>query len=114
MSGARSGVKSVVKGAAPMAMYYHCAAHKLNLSVVSACEISSIKNAESYVVEVARYFSFPAKRQRLLDKAIVACDSSTRSKKLKDACRRRWIERIDSYAVFLEHCTCACMPWSIQ
>ena len=102
MSGARSGVKSVVQGAAPKAMYYHCVAQKLNLSVVSACRIPSIKNAESYVGEMARFFSFSAKRQRLLDKAIEACDSSPRAKKLKDACRTRWIERIDSYAVFLE------------
>ena len=37
MSGARSGVKAVVQEAAPKVMYYHCAAHRLNLSVVSAC-----------------------------------------------------------------------------
>ena len=39
MSGARSGVKTVVQEAAPKAMCYHCAAHRLNLSVVSACSI---------------------------------------------------------------------------
>ena len=35
MSAARSGVKAVVQEVAPKAMYYHCAAHRLNLSVVS-------------------------------------------------------------------------------
>ena len=102
MSGARLGVKSVVQKAAPKAMYFHCAAHRLNLSVVSACKIQAFKNAESYVGEIARFFSFSAKRQRLLDKAIEASNHSSRDKKLKDSCRTRWVERIDSYAVFLE------------
>ena len=102
MCGARSGVKAVVQEKAPKAMYYHCASHRLNLSVVSACSIQALKNAESCLGEIARFFNNSAKRQGLLDKAIEACDSTPRVKKLKDACRTRWVERIDSYAVFLE------------
>ena len=102
MSGARSGCKSIVQQEAPLAMYYHCAAHRLNLTVVSACNIQAFKNAESYAGEIARFFSFSAKRQRLLDVAIDSCDSTSKAKKLKDACRTRWVQRIDSYAVFLE------------
>ena len=52
--------------------------------------------------EIARFFNYSAKRQRLLDKMIEACDSTPRVKKLKDACRTHWVERIDSYAVFVE------------
>ena len=52
--------------------------------------------------EIARFFNFSPKRQRLLDKAIGLCDSPTKAKKLKDVCTTRWVERIDSYAVFLE------------
>ena len=102
MSDARSGVKAVVQEAAPKPMYYHCAAHCLNLSVVSACSIQAFKNAESYVGEIARFFSCSPKRQRLLDTSTEDCDSTPKAKKLKDACRTRWVERIDSYAVFLE------------
>ena len=83
-------------------MHYHCAAHRLNLAVVSACKIQAFKNAESYLGEIARFFNFSAKRQHLLEKAIEACDSTTKAKKLKDACRTRWVQRIDSYAVFLD------------
>ena len=61
MSGARSGCKSIVQQEAPLAMYYHCAAHRLNLVVVSACNIQAFKNAESYVGEIARLFSFSAR-----------------------------------------------------
>ena len=102
MSGARSGVKAVIQAEAPKALYYHCAAHRLNLSVVSACHIQAFKNVESYIGEIARFFKFSAKRQRLLDASIDACGTVSDVKKLKDACRTRWVERIDSYAVFLE------------
>ena len=94
-----SGVKAVVQEVAPKAMYHH---HRLNLSVVSAYSIQAFKNAESYIGEIARFFNYSAKRQRLLDTSIEVCDSTPNDKKLKDACRTRRVERIDSYAVFLE------------
>ena len=83
-------------------MYYHCAAHRLNLSVVSACSIQTFKNAESYIGEIARFFNYSAKRHRLLDASIEVCHSSSNAKKLKDACRTRCVERIDSYAELLQ------------
>ena len=51
----RSG-KSIVQQEAPLALYFHCAAHRLNLAVVSACKLQSCKNAESYVGDIARFF----------------------------------------------------------
>ena len=51
---------------------------------------------------MARFFSYSAKRQRLLDKAIETCHSGAKAKKLKDVCRTRWVERIDSYITFLD------------
>lgn len=41
MAGARAGVQSVFRKDASKAMYVHCAAHRLNLSVVSACNIQA-------------------------------------------------------------------------
>ena len=102
MSEAVSGCKSIVQQEAPLALYFHCAAHRLNLAVVSACKIQSFKNAESYVGEIARFFNYSAKRQRALDKAIEVCNTGAKARKLKDACRTRWVYRIDSYVVFLE------------
>ena len=52
-------------------MYHHCAAHRLNLAIVSAFQISSFKNTESYIGEMATFFKYSAKWQRLLDKVIV-------------------------------------------
>ena len=102
MSGARSGCSALIKEKAPLAVYHHCAAHRLNLAIVSACQISSFKNTESYIGEMARFFKYSAKRQRLLDKVIDSVCPSAKAKKLKDACRTRWIQHIDSYVVFLE------------
>ena len=46
----------------PKAVYFHCASHRLNLAIVSACSISAIKNVESYIDETARFFDYSAKR----------------------------------------------------
>lgn len=101
MAGARSGVQSVVRRDAPKAMYVHCAAHRLNISVVSACSIKAFKNAESCVGELARFFSFSPKCQQFLDKVIESSNTTQKAKKLKDSCTILWVERIDSYSVFL-------------
>ena len=102
MSGAVSGCKTIVQREAPQALYFHCAAHRLNLAVVSACKIQSFENAESYVGEIARFFNYSAKRQRALDRAIEVCITGAKAKKPKDSCRTRWVYRVDSYVVFLE------------
>ena len=99
MAGAKSGCRAIVQRQAPMSIYVHCASHRLNLAIVSACKIQAFKNTESCVGEIARFFRFSLKRQRYLERAIdLVCPEAT-AKKLKDACRTRWIERIDSYAV---------------
>ena len=85
-----------------MAVYFHCASHKLNLAVVAACKIQAFKNAEAYVGEIARFFNYSAKRQRLLDRAMDQSNPVAKARKLKDACRTRWIQLIDSYVVFFE------------
>ena len=39
MAGARSGCSAIIKEKVPVAVYHHCAAHRLNLAVVSACNV---------------------------------------------------------------------------
>ena len=103
MSGARSGCSTIIRQQSPMAVYFHCAAHRLNLAVVSACKIQAFRNVESYYIgEIARFFAFLAKRQRLFDRVVDTTLPKAKAQKLKDACRTRWIQRIDSYIVFLE------------
>ena len=101
LSGARSGYKTIVQRSAPLAQYFHCTFYRLNLAVVSACKILALRNAESYIGEIARFFSFSPKRQRLLERAIDKLDSTPRATKLKHVCRTRWVKRINAYATFL-------------
>ena len=61
---------STVQKEAPAALYIHCASHRLNLAVMSACKIQAFKNVESCLGEISHLFSFSPKRQKLLDKAI--------------------------------------------
>lgn len=65
MSGARSGCSAIIQHQAPMAVYFHCAAH---LAVMSACKIQAFKNVEAYIGEIARFFAFSTKRQRLFNR----------------------------------------------
>ena len=80
----------------------YCAADQSNLAVVSACKIQAFMNTKPCIGEMARFFKFSAKRRRLLDRALDIVTPVTHAKKLKDTCRTHWIQRIDSYAVFLE------------
>ena len=100
MAGIKSGCRALIQSKAPKATYTHCAAHQLNLAVVSACKVQAFRSAESTIGEIARFFKFSSKRQRLLDRALE--ETSSKPKKLKDSCRTRWIERVDSYIVFHE------------
>ena len=71
MSGAKNGCKSIVQEHAPMATYTHCAAHRLNLAIVSACNIQTFKSTEACIGEISRFFKYSAKRQRLLENVLI-------------------------------------------
>ena len=102
MSGAKSGCRAILQQSAPKAVYFHCAAHQLNLAVVAACKIQGFRSTESTIGEIARFFAFSAKRQHFLDKGLEVVTPEAHAKKLKDACRTRWVQRIDAYTVFTE------------
>ena len=85
MSGARNGCKEIVQKQAPMAVYTHCAAHRLNLAIVSACRIQEFKSTEACIGEISRFFKYSAKQQHLLEKCIdsVTMAVSPKAHKLK-------------------------------
>ena len=43
MSGPCNGAAAIVRRQYPMAIYTHCMAHRLNLSVVSACKLQNVR-----------------------------------------------------------------------
>ena len=72
MSGVRFGCCTIIQKQALKSVYFHCAARHLNLAVVSACKIRAFRNVEVevYISEIARFFAFSAKRQRVFDEVM--------------------------------------------
>ena len=101
MSSLRKGVQGRILEACPLALYTHCQAHQLSLCVVKACSVAPLKNATSTVSEIAKFFSYSPKR-RFLESKISSTVGGVNKCKLKDVCKTRWIERVDSYSIFFE------------
>ena len=99
MAGKYSGVATNIQSTCPKAVYVHCAAHCLNLCVVAACSIPSVKNMMGTMVEICLFFSNSPKRQLELEKNIQSIEGAT-EKKLVNLCKTRWVARIDALEVF--------------
>ena len=56
MASERSGVTSIVHNESPLADYFHCAMHCLNLSASAAVKVSAIQNAENVARKVVNIF----------------------------------------------------------
>ena len=56
MSGKYRGVQARILNLQPKAIYTHCASHRLNLTLIKACNVLSIKKLFSTVKEVSNYY----------------------------------------------------------
>ena len=102
MSSSIAGVQARIRSVSPMAFYTHCQSHQLNLCVVKACSIPQIRNASGVISEIAKFFNYSPKRQHFFEHIIDAESPNKTKKKLKDLCKTRWVQRIDSYTVFYD------------
>ena len=91
-----------IREASPLAFYTHCQSHQLNLCVVKACSITQVRNASGVISEIANFFNYSPKRQHFFEHVIDSETPGEKKKKLKDLCRTRWVQRIDSYTVFYD------------
>ena len=66
MASERSGVTSIVQNESPLAYYFHCAMHCLNLSASAAVKVSAIQNAEKVARKIVKMFKASAKKTALL------------------------------------------------
>ncbi|SMN02068.1 hypothetical protein SPONN_425 [uncultured Candidatus Thioglobus sp.] len=96
MSGA-NGVQGRLVAENSKALYFHCKSHILNLCIVQACGLQSIRNMNSTVTEAAYFFHNSSKRQHFLE--LVVCKQTT-TVKVKDLCRTRWVYRHEAYESF--------------
>ena len=102
MSSNTVGVQARIREVSPMALYTHCQSHQLNLCIVKACSIPQIRNASGVISEIAKFFNYSPKRQHFFEHIIESVSPSEKRKKLKDLCKTRWVQRIDSYTVFYD------------
>ena len=101
MAGSVKGTAALICSHYPLAMYLHCSSHCLNLAVVKSLEVTSVRNMMAVVGRVYQFFSVHPKRQGAFEKAVSECQPSSSSRKLKDMCRTRWLQRIDTADIFM-------------
>ncbi len=96
---ARHGVQGILSRENNKALYAYCNSHILNLCIVQACSLRSIRNMNGTVTESSFFFKNSPKRQTFLELVV---DKQTKSKKVKDLCRTRWVYRHEAYECFFE------------
>ena len=101
MAGKYQGAAAIIQKVYPMALYFHCAAHALNLCVVAACSVQSIRNMHGTLQEISLFYNSSPKRQGELEKQIKSKTDSTRLK-LLNLCKTDWVARITAYETFYE------------
>ena len=65
MASKRLGVTSIVQNESPLAYYFHCAMHCLNLSASAAVKVSATQNAKNVARKVVKMFKTSAKKTAL-------------------------------------------------
>ena len=102
MHGKKSGVATRILRMNELALYTHCASHKLNLCVAASCQNQNVKNMMDNIQVISKFFNNSPKRQSLLEKMVKQHLPNYNHTKLIDACRTRWILCIDGLARFME------------
>ena len=80
----------------PLTLYTHCTSHCLNLAVVASFEEVSVRDMIGVVKQQSIFFFAHPKHQKKLEEAVQNIQPESNVLKLKDLCRTRWIEWIDT------------------
>ena len=100
MSSCRRGTQALIREKSPKAVYTHCRAHCLNLTIVHSCDQPLIRNMLGTFNEVCKFFKYSPKRNKFL-LAVIEKETPEASKTtLLSLCRTRWVERQEAHEVF--------------
>ncbi|XP_046862770.1 52 kDa repressor of the inhibitor of the protein kinase-like [Xenia sp. Carnegie-2017] len=102
VAGCINGLAARIKNLNEKAIYTHCFSHRLNLSICGTCAVQYVRNVLEHVKEVANFFNSSQCRQLILEKCIGERCPDSAKKRLKSACKTRWVERITSLGTFEE------------
>lgn len=100
MAGKFKGVQARILEINEKALYFHCAAHCLNLCIVKACSVPAVKNMLAVLKQLSLFFSQSPKRQRKFEEVIGQAATENKRQKLVDLCRTRWVERHHAFETF--------------
>ena len=104
MSGCHRGVQARVQQVVPQAMYVHCKAHSLNLSIVHACKEALVRNLLDTVQQIGFAFKYSAKRLLAFKEELgndpVAQEEMQKRTRLQSLCETRWASRADALYTF--------------
>ena len=104
MSGKYRGVQARIREVIPGAIYTHCKAHNLNLSIVHACKEPMVRNLMNTLQEIAFMFDYSGKKLGIFKEHLSddenAKDNMEGRQKLKTLCETRWASRSDALYTF--------------
>ena len=70
MSSGKEGVQAKIKEISPLALFTHCYAHCLNLSIAATCLLSEVRNLIGLINETYLFLNNSPKRQKLFQLAL--------------------------------------------
>ena len=88
------------------ALYCHCFSHRLNLVICNLCTVREVPNMMDQIKDISYFLNLSQPRQQMLETAIKSLCPESRSPKLTDVCRTRWVERIIGLYNFEEMFIC--------
>ena len=100
MSFSRRGTQALIREKSPKAVYTHCRAHCLNLTIVHTCDQPLIRNMLGTFNEVCNFLSIHRSVTSML--AVIEKETPEASKTTLrlSLCRTRWVERHEAHEVF--------------
>jgi len=92
MASDRVGVAANIKAVAPLADYFHCAMHALNLSCSRAVSVVEIRHAQDVIKDLTRFFDSAKRTDHLTSIVKLQAPPHTKSHLVK-LCTTRFVER---------------------
>ncbi|CAD5213583.1 unnamed protein product [Bursaphelenchus okinawaensis] len=103
MKGCHNGVQKRLLDRFPLATFYYCSIHALNLSLTKGTNCDLLIKGMKIINDLSTYINNSPKRAELLSKAIEGIKGpQERRRKLLKLFATRWCERSDSVIVFFD------------
>ena len=102
MSSGKEGVQAKIKEISPLALFTHCYAHCLNLSIAASCKLSEVRNLVGLINEAYLFLNNSPKRRQLFGLTLKEYLPENSHSKLPGLCKTRWVERHTCLDLFLE------------